>query len=34
VGHEAFLRTPLMTDLLLNLVEGRPPAVKPLTAHV
>lgn len=34
VGHEAFLRTPLMTDLLLNLVEGRPPAFKQLTAHV
>jgi CO/xanthine dehydrogenase Mo-binding subunit len=34
VGHEAFVRTPLMTDLLLNLVEGRPPAYGPLTAHV
>ena len=34
IGKEAFKRTPLMTDVLLNTVEGRPQAFKMLTAHV
>ncbi len=33
-GTEAFKRTPMMTDVLLNLVEGRPQAFRELTAHV
>jgi xanthine dehydrogenase molybdenum-binding subunit len=34
VGKDAFKRTPLMTDFLLNLVEGRPQPYGTLTAHV
>jgi len=34
MGKKAFKRTPLMTDVLLNMVEGRPQAFKMLTAHV
>lgn len=34
VGKEALKRTPLLTDILLNLVEGRPQAFGTLTAHV
>jgi len=34
VGTRGFNRTPLMTDVLLNLLEGRPQPFKTLTAHV
>ena len=34
MGKDVFKRTPLMTDVLLNMVEGQPQAYKTLTAHV
>ena len=34
MGKDVFKRTPLMTDVLINMVEGRPQAFKTLTAHV
>ena len=34
VGDLAFNRTPVMTDMILNLLEGEPQSVKTLTAHV
>jgi xanthine dehydrogenase molybdenum-binding subunit len=33
-GEAGFRRTPLMTDFLLNVLEGRPQAFHTLTAHV
>jgi CO/xanthine dehydrogenase Mo-binding subunit len=34
MGKETFKRTPVMTDVLLNMIEGRPQPYKTLTAHV
>ena len=34
MGEAAFNRTPIMTDMILNMLEDRPQPYGPLTAHV